>query len=231
MVPHDKLFTPGPVEVSEKTLAAFARPMIGHRGEAFKRLYREIHPQLQTLFGTQQPVFLSTSSAWGVMEAAIRNLVRQRVLCSMCGAFSDKWLEVARAAGRSRATPGRVGAGDRSQGARCPSCNREVRYRHAHSQRDLHRSDEPAPGDLLHARKISEVALVVDSVSSFSAVPIPMDAYGIDVLLTGSQKALALRPVSRFSAFPRGRSRARSRWLVEAITSIFSSSKNSRPVT
>jgi aspartate aminotransferase-like enzyme len=100
VIPHDKLFTPGPVEVSKKTLAAFARPMIGHRGEAFKRLYREIHPGLQTLFGTEQPVFLSTSSAWGVMEGAIRNLVGQRVLCCMCGAFSDKWLEVARRCGK-----------------------------------------------------------------------------------------------------------------------------------
>ena len=52
--------------------------MIGHRGEAFKNLYREIHPKLQTLFGTKQPVFLSTSSAWGVMEASIRNLGRSR---------------------------------------------------------------------------------------------------------------------------------------------------------
>src|SRR4051812_20053885 len=100
MLPHDKLFIPGPVEVSPKTLAAFSRPMIGHRGEAFKTLYREIHPHLQELFGTQQPVFLSTSSAWGVMEAAIRNLVRKRVLCCMCGAFSDKWLDVARRCGK-----------------------------------------------------------------------------------------------------------------------------------
>ena len=73
MIPHDKLFTPGPVEVSKKTLAAFARPMIGHRGEAFKSIYREIHPGLQTLFGTQQPVFLSTSSAWGVKSLAADN--------------------------------------------------------------------------------------------------------------------------------------------------------------
>ena len=100
MTPHDKLFIPGPVEVSEKTLAAFSRPMIGHRGEAFKSLYREIHPLLQELFGTKQPVFLSTSSAWGVMEAAIRNVVRGRVLCCMCGAFSDKWLDVARRCGK-----------------------------------------------------------------------------------------------------------------------------------
>jgi aspartate aminotransferase-like enzyme len=100
MQPHDKLFTPGPVEVSAKTMAAFSRPMIGHRSEDFKNLYRDIHPKLQTLFGTKQPVFLSTSSAWGVMEASIRNLVAKRVLCCMCGAFSDKWLDVAKRCGK-----------------------------------------------------------------------------------------------------------------------------------
>src|SRR5437868_4030677 len=75
--------------------------MIGHRGEDFKNLYRAIHPGLQTLFGTKQPVFLSTSSAWGVMEASIRNLVDRGVLCCMCGAFSDKWLDVARRCGKN----------------------------------------------------------------------------------------------------------------------------------
>src|SRR3981081_254655 len=74
--------------------------MIGHRGEAFKNLYRDIHPKLQTLFGTKQPVFLSTSSAWGVMEASIRNLVAKRVLNCMCGAFSDKWLDVSKRCGK-----------------------------------------------------------------------------------------------------------------------------------
>src|ERR1700730_13617053 len=101
MQPHDKLFIPGPVEVSEETFAAFSRPMIGHRGEDFKNLYRKIHPKLQTLFGTKQPVFLSTSSAWGVMEASIRNLADRGLLCCMCGAFSDKWLDVARRCGKN----------------------------------------------------------------------------------------------------------------------------------
>ncbi len=72
---HIKLFIPGPVEVSPKTFQAFCKPMIGHRSNDFKKLYAAIHPRLQTLFGTNQPVFLSTSSAWGVMEGAIRNLV------------------------------------------------------------------------------------------------------------------------------------------------------------
>src|ERR1043166_478521 len=58
-----------------QTMAAFSRPMIGHRSEDFKNLYRDVHPKLQKLFVTKQPVFLSTSSAWGVMEASIRNVV------------------------------------------------------------------------------------------------------------------------------------------------------------
>ena len=63
--------------------------MVGHRGQGFKDLYGKIQPQLQKLLYTKQLVFLSTSSAWGVMEAAIRNLVTKKVLCCMCGAFSD----------------------------------------------------------------------------------------------------------------------------------------------
>ncbi len=71
-MPHVKLHIPGPVEVSEKTFKAFCSPMIGHRGQGFKDLYAKIQPQLQTLLSTKQLVYLSTSSAWGVMEGAVR---------------------------------------------------------------------------------------------------------------------------------------------------------------
>src|SRR5438093_2498067 len=74
--------------------------MIGHRGQGFKDLYAKIQPQLQALFCTKQLVFLSTSSAWGVMEGAIRDLVGKKVLNCMCGAFSDKWLDVSRRCGK-----------------------------------------------------------------------------------------------------------------------------------
>ena len=97
---HTKLFIPGPVEVSPKTFAAFCEPLIGHRSGDFKKLYASIQPRLQELFGTKQPVFLSTSSAWGVMEGSIRNLVQKRVLNCMCGAFSDKWLDVSKRCGK-----------------------------------------------------------------------------------------------------------------------------------
>jgi aspartate aminotransferase-like enzyme len=96
-----KLFIPGPVQVSEKTFRAFCQPMIGHRSGDFKKLYERIHPRLQTLFGTKQPVFLSTSSAWGVMEGSLRNLVGTgKVLNCMCGAFSDKWFDVSKKCGK-----------------------------------------------------------------------------------------------------------------------------------
>src|ERR1700730_18033737 len=97
---HVKLHIPGPVEVSEKTLSAFRSPMIGHRGQGFKDLYAKIQPQLQSVFYTRQLVYLSTSSAWGVMEGSIRNLVAKKVLNCMCGAFSDKWLDVSKRCGK-----------------------------------------------------------------------------------------------------------------------------------
>src|SRR5262252_667660 len=97
---HVKLHIPGPVEVSEKTYKALCSPMIGHRGQGFKDLYAKIQPQLQQLLSTKQLVYLSTSSAWGVMEGAIRNLVAKKVLNCMCGAFSDKWLDVSKKCGK-----------------------------------------------------------------------------------------------------------------------------------
>ena len=76
--------------------------MIGHRSEDFqKSLPRRFIRGFRQLFGTKQPVFLSTSSAWGVMEASIRNLVDRGVLCCMCGAFSDKWFDVAKRCGKN----------------------------------------------------------------------------------------------------------------------------------
>jgi aspartate aminotransferase-like enzyme len=210
MIPHDKLFIPGPVEVSEKTLAAFSRPMIGHRGQAFKDLYHEIHPRLQALFGTKQPVFLSTSSAWGVMEAAIRNVVRRRVLCCMCGAFSDKWLEVARRCGKE-AEPLQVEWGQAIDHKALDNCLTTGEFDAVtliHNETSTGVMN-PLPEICCTIAKYPQIALIVDAVSSFSAVPTPMDAYGIDVLLTGSQKALALPPgFALFSASEKAFARA-----------------------
>src|ERR1700682_6457182 len=195
MTPHNKLFIPGPVEVSEKTWEAFRRPMISHRGEDFKNLYRSVHPKLQKLFATKQPVFLSTSSAWGVMEASIRNLVDRGVLCCMCGAFSDKWLDVAKRCGKN-AEPLQVEWGKHID-------HKDVDAKLATGKFDavtlIHNETStgvmnPLPEICCTLAKYPDVVLIVDTVSSFSAVKIDMDALGIDVMLTGAQKALALPP-------------------------------------
>lgn len=207
---HDKLFIPGPVEVSAKTWAAFTKPMIGHRSEAFRILYRSIHPRLQTLFGTKQPVFLSTSSAWGVMEASIRNLVSRRVLNCMCGAFSDKWLDVSRRCGKN-AEPLQVDWGQHIDPA---ALDEKLATGDFDTVTLIHNETSTGVMNPLEeicavVRKYPEVVLIVDSVSSFSAVPIPMDDLGIDVLLTGSQKALALPPgFSLFSVSEKAFARA-----------------------
>jgi aspartate aminotransferase-like enzyme len=210
MTPHDKLFIPGPVEVSPRTLAAFAHPMIGHRGQSFKDLYRAIHPQLQALFGTARPVYLSTSSAWGIMEGAIRNVVQERVLNCMCGAFSDKWLDVSRRCGKE-AEPLKVDWG-------CHIDHKAIDRQLATGRFDtvtlIHNETStgvmnPLAEICCVLAKYPDVALVVDAVSSFSAMKIDMDALGIDVLLTGSQKALALPPgFSLFAASEKALARA-----------------------
>jgi len=190
--------------------------MIGHRGEDFKNLYRDIHPNLQTLFGTKQPVFLSTSSAWGVMEASIRNLVgnsRQSgsgLLCCMCGAFSDKWLDVARRCGKE-AEPLQVDWGKHID-------HKDVDLALATGKFDtvtlIHNETStgvmnPLPEICCTLAKYPNVVLIVDTVSSFSAVKIDMDALGIDVMLTGAQKALALPPgFSLFAASEKAFARA-----------------------
>ena len=207
---HDKLFIPGPVEVSAKTLAAFSRPVIGHRGDAFKDLYRNVHPKLQRLFGTEQPVFLSTSSAWGVMEGAIRNLVDRGVLTCMCGAFSDKWFNVAKRCGKN-AEPLQVEWGKHIDHK---AIDRQLGTGKFDTVTLIHNETStgvmnPLGEICCTLAKYPDVILVVDTVSSFSAVKTDMDALGIDVMLTGAQKALALPPgFSLFSVSAKAFARA-----------------------
>ena len=98
-----KLFIPGPIEVSDKTYKAMTTPVVGHRSSDFVELYRSVQPGLQELFFTKSPVFISTSSAWGVMEGSIRNTVKKKVLNCCNGAFSDRWFDVSKRCGKEAA--------------------------------------------------------------------------------------------------------------------------------
>jgi aspartate aminotransferase-like enzyme len=201
---HVKLHIPGPIEVSPKTFEAFCRPMIGHRGQGFKDLYARLQPQLQTLLGTKQLVYLSTSSAWGVMEAAIRNLTQRKVLNCMCGAFSDKWLDVAQRCGKTAealqvpwGSPILAEAVDRKLATGGFDTLTLI-----HNETSCGLMNPLAEIAALKA-KYPDVHFIVDTVSSLSAVPMSMDALGVDVLLAGVQKAFALPPgLSVFACSP-----------------------------
>ncbi len=192
---HVKLHIPGPVEVSSQTFAALCRPMIGHRGQGFKDLYAKIQPQLQTLLGTRQWVYLSTSSAWGVMEGALRNLSSKKVLNCMCGAFSDKWFDVAKRCGRpAEALQVPWGSAIRAEAvaARLETGQFDA-LTLIHNETSTGTMSPLAEIAALKAR-FPEVMFIVDAVSSMTAVPLDFDALGIDVLLAGTQKAFALPP-------------------------------------
>jgi len=190
-----KLHIPGPVQVSEQTFRAFCAPMIGHRSQTFKDLYAKMQPQLQALLSTKQLVYLGTSSAWGVMEGAVRNLVSKKVLNCMCGAFSDKWLDVSKRCGKN------------AEGLQVPWGSpiraEDVDQKLATGQFDaltvIH--NETSTGVMSPLAEIAalkakypDVMFIVDAVSSMSGVPLNFDELGIDVLLAGTQKAFALPP-------------------------------------
>lgn len=192
-----KLFIPGPIAVSDKTLQAMAQGMIGHRSPDFVKLYESIQPDLQELFYTKDPVYISTSSAWGVMEGAIRNVVRpgKKVLNCMNGAFSDKWNDVSKRCGKDAVAL----KFDWGQPVDPAAVRAELAKGGFDAVTLIHNetscgcmSDIDALMSVI--REFPEVIAIVDTVSSFSVLPIKKDELGIDVLITGSQKALALPP-------------------------------------
>jgi len=195
MSDHIKLYIPGPIEVSEDTLQALTHPMIGHRSGDYQKLHASVQPGLKELFGTDRKVYLSTSSAWGVMEGAIRNLVGKKVLNCCCGAFSDKWYDVSLRCGK-QAEELKVEWGQ----AITPEL---IKERLSTGEFDaitlVH--NETSTGVLNPLAEIAalkaefpQVMFIVDTVSSFSTQAMEFDAWGIDLMLTGTQKALALPP-------------------------------------
>lgn len=205
-----KLFIPGPIDISDKTYEAMKTPVVGHRSQDFVDLYNAVQPALQKLMFTQDPVFLSTSSAWGVMEGAIRNLTQKKVLNCMNGAFSDKWYDVATRCGKeATALQFEWGTPIDPEAVRKELSSGEYdTITMVHNETSTGTmSDLPAIMKVL--QEFPDVISVVDSVSSFTVVPIKKDELGIDVLLSGSQKALALPPgMAVFSPSKRAFARA-----------------------
>jgi len=144
------------------------------------------------------------------MEASIRNLVHRGVLCCMCGAFSDKWLDVAKRCGKE-AAPLQVDWGkhiDQKAIDRQLATGKFDTVTLVHNETSTGVMNQ-LPEICSTLARYPDVALVLDTVSSFSGVKIDMDALGVDVMLTGAQKAIALPPgFSLFSVSEKAFARA-----------------------
>jgi len=193
---YKKLFIPGPTHVREEILQAQAAPMIGHRSREYSALQLDVTRKLQKLLYTRQRVYLYTSSSTGVMEGAIRQASTERVLNTVCGAFSRRWHEITVANG-------------------IPCDEVEVPMGHAVTPELVDEAlsrggydaltvvmNETSTGVLnpvaeiaaLVRAKYPHVLLLVDAVSCMAGVEIAFDAWGLDVCLAGVQKCFALPP-------------------------------------
>jgi len=205
-----RLFIPGPVEVEEEILREMARPMIGHRSSECAALIREIRELGARLLRTTNPVYVLTNSATGAMEASAINCVRKRVLACVNGAFSDRYGKICASNGfeveRVEVEWGK---------AIRPEMVRDALRRGGFDAVTLVHN-ETSTGVMSPLEEIAavvaefdDVLFLVDAVTSAAVVPIECGKLPIDVLVTGSQKGLALPPgLALLTASPRAMERA-----------------------
>ena len=196
-------FLPGPTEVRPDVLAAMMQPMIAHRGAAFEALFARLQAGLRPVFRTGRPVYVGTASATGFMEMAIRATPPGPVVSCVNGAFSERFADIAEACGRAVhrvAVPWGAVVSPRALDdalAAMPADGRAVAVTVVHS--------ETSTGALHDVARLAEVArahgafVLVDSVTGLGGAPVESDVWGLDFVLTGSQKALALPPGLAFA--------------------------------
>jgi aspartate aminotransferase-like enzyme len=193
-------FYPGPTEVRAEVLAAMTRPLIPHRGKAFEALYAGLQEALRPIFRTTRPVYVSSSSATGLMEAGVRCAPEGRVLAIVNGAFSARFAAIAKACGRDtdvlEVPYGEAATLEMVRDALAQASYAVVTVAHS----------ETSTGALHDVRGITALAheagavCLVDSVTGIGGVPLEFDAWELDYALTGSQKALAMPPGLAFAA-------------------------------
>jgi len=195
-----RFFLPGPTEVRPGILEAMTQPMIGHRGKGMEDLIARIEPDLQYVFRTTRPVYIASCSATGLMEGAIRNGVRSRVLSLVNGAFSERFFQIARACGveaEALSVPlGQAHTPEMLADALKGGGFDAVTVVHSETSTG---ALNPIADLARVAHGAGDVTLLVDSVTGIAGAPVESDAWELDFVLTGSQKALALPPGLAFA--------------------------------
>jgi aspartate aminotransferase-like enzyme len=198
-----RLLTPGPTPLPENVRLALARDMIHHRKQDFKDIMNRVQTGLRYLFGTKQPVLTLTSSGTGAMFAAVTNLFSpgERVLVVEAGKFGQRWSEISQAHGLEIvALPL-----DWGQAVK-PRDVENALSRYPDISGVLVQASETSTGVLHPVQELARLCrlknkiIIVDGISAVGISPCPMDEWGIDCLLTGSQKGIMLPPGLAFMA-------------------------------
>lgn len=190
------MFVPGPVDVAPEVLQQQTKPMLPHRNKDFEIVFQRSAEKARQIFMTEGRVFIMTNSGSGAQEAAVRNLSKERVLACVCGSFSKRWYDVAVANGKA-ADKIEVPMGQAIRPEMVADALQKEKY-----DLVLVVHNETSTGVMNPVKEIAEVVhrlspdtlIAVDAVSSLSGAKIEMDAWGLDVVFTSSQKALALPP-------------------------------------
>lgn len=198
---QDKTFLmiPGPTPVPESVLLDMAKHPIGHRSSEFSKILEKVYSNLKLIFETKNDVFIYTSSGTGAMEAAISNLVNEgdKVLSLVIGNFGQRWAKIAEAFGADVETismPYGQAINPKDLKERLDKdTNKEIKLvTITHNETSTGVTNDLKT--LCQIIKDHGALSIVDGVTSVCAMPLKMDEWGIDVLVSGSQKGFMIPP-------------------------------------
>lgn len=198
------LLTPGPTPVPERAALKMAEPIIHHRTPEFEAIVAKVREQLRWLFQTKEEVIIFASSGTGAMEASVSNLLStgDKALVIKGGKFGERWAEILKAYKiEAIEIPVEWGkALDVKKVEEALAAHPEIRAVYV-------QASETSTGIKYPIRELAALIgprentlLVVDAITALGVFPLPMDEWKIDVLVTGSQKALMLPPGLSFAA-------------------------------
>jgi aspartate aminotransferase-like enzyme len=198
-----RLFTPGPTSVPEATLLELAKPVRHHRTAEFRAMFKEVQQMLQYVYQTRQTVLTITGSGTSAAEAGIVNALApgQKALVVTNGKFAERWSQVCAAYGIEHKDL-KIDYGQHVSASQIADELKAAKYDAVilvHSETSTATvCDLQAIGKAVRAS--GETLLIVDGITSIGAMPFKMDDWGVDIAITGSQKALMLPPGLAFLA-------------------------------
>ncbi|HBL24465.1 MAG TPA: aminotransferase [Deltaproteobacteria bacterium] len=197
------LLAPGPTQIPPEVLLKMAEPMIHHRNPLFETVVEEVRENLKHLFGTANEVLIFSSSGTGAMEGAITNMLSpgDAAIVVRSGKFGERWAEIGRAYG-IRCVNIDLPWGDTLD----PGLVERALKENPDAKAVYTQATETSTGTLFPTKEIAAIVrnypgtlMIVDGITGVGVLPLPMDEWGIDVLIGGSQKALMLPPGLAFA--------------------------------